>query len=59
MKKIILSATIIMAAISVNAQNKFGLQGGANFATINLKQGNVETNFITRNRLSDRHFHTD
>lgn len=33
MKKVILSVAIIIATVSVNAQNKFGLQGGASFAS--------------------------
>lgn len=40
MKKLILSAAVIIAAISVNAQNKFGLQAGGNFSTYKVEFGN-------------------
>ena len=35
MKKIILSAAVMIAAISVNAQNRIGLQAGTTFSTYN------------------------
>lgn len=42
MKKLILSFAVIAAAVSANAQNTFGLQAGANFATFNAEEGNTE-----------------
>ena len=35
MKKVILSAAVIIAAIGVNAQNRIGLQAGTTFSTYN------------------------
>ena len=43
MKKVIFSGAIIIAAISVNAQNRIGLQTGANFGTVRTKDGSVES----------------
>ena len=42
MKKVMLSAAIIIAAIGVNAQNRIGLQAGGNFSTYNVEFGNNE-----------------
>ena len=42
MKKLILSFAVIAVAFSANAQNVFGLQAGANFATFKAKDGNDE-----------------
>ena len=42
MKKLILSAAIIIAAFGANAQNKFGLQAGANFASVKSEYGSVK-----------------
>ena len=48
MKKLILSAVIIIAAISVNAQNKIGLQGGASFTTVKSEDGGVSNTSDTK-----------
>lgn len=42
MKKIILSGAVVIASISVNAQNRIGLQTGANFGTVRTKEGSIE-----------------
>ncbi|MCY7293189.1 MAG: PorT family protein, partial [Ferruginibacter sp.] len=42
MKKVILSAAVIIAAISVHAQNKFGLQAGGAFSTYNVEAPGFE-----------------
>ena len=42
MKKLILSAAVIIAAIGANAQNKIGLQAGGAFSTYNVEFGNTE-----------------
>lgn len=42
MKKLILSAAVIIAAIGANAQNKIGLQAGGAFSTFNQEFGNKE-----------------
>ncbi len=42
MKKLILSAAVIIAAIGANAQNKIGLQAGGAFSTYNVEFGNDE-----------------
>jgi hypothetical protein len=42
MKKLILSSAVIIAALSANAQNKFGLQAGANFASVKSEYGSIK-----------------
>lgn len=42
MKKLILSLTVIAAAVSANAQTTFGVQAGANFASYKAKYGTFE-----------------
>ena len=48
MKKLLLCASVIVATMSANAQTKFGLQAGANFASIKAEDGPTTTTSDTK-----------
>lgn len=46
MKKILLSvSTLLLIAVTAQAQTRFGLKGGANFANLKVSEGDVDESF--------------